>query len=92
MSDEQMITVEVWDAGGVELTVASLPAEAPVERILVRLVQQLDLPQTNAEGQLISYKLNHHNRTRQLLDQETLDEAGVSDGDVLRLVREILAG
>jgi uncharacterized ubiquitin-like protein YukD len=40
----------------------------------------------------LSYKFHHKQTGRQIADDETLEDAGVSDGDVLRLVAEITAG
>ncbi|MBT3288592.1 MAG: hypothetical protein HN380_14690 [Victivallales bacterium] len=39
-----------------------------------------------------SYKFHHKATGRQLLDEQTLRDAGVRDGDVLRVQPEITAG
>ena len=44
------------------------------------------------DGQPLSYKFHHKQSGRQIADEETLEEAGVRQGDVLRLVAEITAG
>ena len=41
---------------------------------------------------MISYKFHHKSSVCQLLDTDTLESAGVRDGDVLRLQPEITAG
>ena len=40
----------------------------------------------------MSYKFHHKASGRQLLDGETLVQAGVKDGDILRVQPEITAG
>jgi uncharacterized ubiquitin-like protein YukD len=86
------ITIQVWDATGSKKQDVEVPADAPVNRLLVVLVEKLNLPRQSPDGQLMSYKFHHRATGRQLLDQQTLREAGVADGDVLRLQPEITAG
>ena len=86
------ITVTIMDATGSKQQKASLPDDAPVERIIAKLVQLLNLPTTGPDGQPLSYKFHHKQSGKQLADQQTLAEAGVKDGDVLRLQPEITAG
>ena len=90
--DDENITVEVWDATGNKKTTASLPDSAPVNRILALLVDKMNLPRNSPDGQLMSYKFHHKASGRQLLDEESLAEAGVREGDVLRIQPEITAG
>jgi len=87
-----MITVEVWDATGSKRQEVELPDDAPVNKILVVLVEKMRLPLNSPDGQLMSYKFHHKGTGRQLLDSQTLGEAGVAEGDVLRLQPEITAG
>jgi hypothetical protein len=61
-------------------------------RIIAKLVELLELPSLGPDGQPLSYKFHHKQSGRQIGDHETLDGAGVRDGDVLRLVAEITAG
>jgi len=86
------LTVEVWDATGSKRQLVELPDDAPVNRILVVLIEKMKLPQQSPDGQLMSYKFHHRNSGRQLLDTQTLAEAQVKAGDVLRLQPEITAG
>ena len=91
MSDEN-ITVEIWDATGNKKTNASLPAHEPVNRIMVILVEKMNLPRYSPDGQLMSYKFNHKVTGRQLLNEETFSAAGVKPDDILRIQPEITAG
>jgi hypothetical protein len=63
-----------------------------VNRILVLLVDKMNLPRNSPDGQLMSYKFHHKATGRQLLDEQTLRQAGVQNGDVLRVQPEITAG
>jgi len=87
-----MITIQVWDATGNKRRTVELPDDAPVNRIIAVLVDRMNLPRNSPDGQLMSYKFHHKATGRQLLDQQTLSEAGVSDGDIVRLQAEITAG
>lgn len=86
------ITVQVWDATGSKKQDVELPDDAPVNRVLVVLIEKMNLPRQSPDGQWMSYKFHHRATGRQLLDRQTLREAGVRDGDVLRLQPEITAG
>jgi len=87
-----MISVEVWDATGSKKQLVELPDDAPVNRVLVVLIEKMKLPQQSPYGQLMSYKFHHKNSGRQLLDTQSLSDAQVRPGDVLRLQPEITAG
>ena len=56
------------------------------------LVEKIKLPSVGPDGNPISYKFIHKVTGRQLLESQTLAEAGIKDGDVLRLQPEITAG
>lgn len=60
--------------------------------IMVALVEILKLPSVGPDGNPISYKFIHNVTGRQLLESQTLGEAGIKNGDVLRLQPEITAG
>jgi uncharacterized ubiquitin-like protein YukD len=84
--------VEIWDATGNKKIKAELPDDEPVNKILVLLVDKMNLPRFSPDGQLMSYKFHHKASGRQLLDDETLYNAAVNDGDILRIQPEITAG
>jgi uncharacterized ubiquitin-like protein YukD len=87
-----MVSVEVWDTTGNKRQMAELPDDAPVNRIMAVLITKLNLPKNSPDGQPMSYKFHHKASGKQLSDEQTLVQAGVRDGDVLRLVPEITAG
>jgi hypothetical protein len=84
--------LEIWDATGNKRIQVEAPDDVTVDRILVVLAEKLHLPRYNPEGQLMSYKFHHRRRAMQLLDEKTLTEQDVRDGDVLRIQPEITAG
>lgn len=87
-----MITVDVLDSTGNRRDPVSLPDDAPVNRILVMVVEKLGYPTRHPnDNRLLVYKF-HHLTAGQLRDNQTLAEAGVHDGDVLRLFGEMIAG
>lgn len=84
--------VVITDAIGTKEQEASVPDDAPVIRLIARLVELMELPLTGPDGQPLSYKFHYKAGGRQLKDDETLASAGVNDGDTLRLIAEITAG
>jgi uncharacterized ubiquitin-like protein YukD len=86
------ISIVVTDATGARRNDASVPDDAPVARIIAKLVEVLNLPLVAPDGQPMSYKFHHVQSSRQLRDDQSLAEAGVGSGDTLRLVPEITAG
>jgi len=86
------LNVEVWDATGNKRVSAEVPDDVTVDRILMVLADKLHLPRHSPDGQLMSYKFHHRRLGVQLLDQQTLGEQGVGEGDVLRIQPEITAG
>jgi len=87
-----MIEIEVWDPTGSKRQQAEVPDDVPVNRLLVVLTEKMNLPRTGPDGQMLSYKFHHKASGSQLLDRQTLLEAGVSNGDIMRLQPEITAG
>jgi len=87
------VNIEIWDASANIKTPVEAPGDVPVNRLVVVLIDRLNFPRYDATGgQLLSYKLHHQASKKQLLDAQTLEQAGVADGDVLRLIPEITAG
>lgn len=86
------IDVVIMDAIGSKEQEAAVPDDAPVIRLIAKLVEAMDLPVTGPDGQPLSYKFHHKAGGRQLRDDETLASAGVNQGDTLRLIAEITAG
>ncbi|MCX6161769.1 MAG: EsaB/YukD family protein [Ignavibacteriae bacterium] len=86
------IDVTIIDATGNKQQEATLPDDASVKRIMEALLPKMKLPVTGPDGEPLSYKFHHKASGKQLSESQTLAEAGVKSGDVLRLYPEITAG
>jgi len=86
------LNVIIVDATGNKEQKVGLPDDIKIGIIMVKLVEKIKLPSTGPDGNPISYKFIHKVTGRQLLEAQTLGEAGIHDGDVLRLQPEITAG
>lgn len=86
------IKMRVSDISGTRVNEVEAPDDVAVNRLLVVLIERMNLPLNSPDGQLMSYKLHHRRTGSQLLDNHTLAQAGVRDGDELRLQPEITAG
>ena len=86
------INVLIVDTTGSKEQDATLPDDVPISKIVDKLVELLYLPAVNTAGAPITYKLLHKTTGRHLLDNLTLGQCEVSDGDILRLIPEITAG
>lgn len=86
------LNVVIVDATGNKEQRVGLPDDVKCGIIMVKLVEKIKLPSVGPDGNPISYKFIHKVSGRQLLEAQTLAEAGVRDGDVLRLQPEITAG
>ena len=84
--------ITVVDATGNKTEEASVPSTVASGRIISKLIELMELPAIGPDGQPLSYKFHHKQTGRQIDDNNTLESAGVQDGDVLRLVAEITAG
>ena len=87
-----MVKLKVSDISGSRINEVEAPDDVPVNRILVVLIERMNLPLNSPDGQLMSYKLHHRRTGQQLLDNQTLAQAGVVSADELRLQPEITAG
>ena len=86
------IRLRISDISGSRTHEVEAPDDVAVNRILAVLIERINLPLHSPDGQLMSYKLHHRRTSCQLLDHQTFAEAGVADGDELRLQPEITAG
>ena len=87
-----MLKLKVSDISGSRVNEVEAPDDVEVRRLLVVLIERMNLPLNSPDGQLMSYKLHHRRTGSQLLDNQTLAHAGVQTGDELRLQPEITAG
>jgi uncharacterized ubiquitin-like protein YukD len=86
------IEVTVYDSTENKRVPVELPDDAPANKLIAVLVDKLKLPRNGPDGAPLSYKFHHKNSGRQVQDSQTLAQAGVGSGDILRLQPEITAG
>ena len=86
------LRTRVWDVTGSRSQSVEAPDDVSIGRIVVILVERMSLPLNSPDGQIMSYKLHHRRTGQQLLDNQTLAQSGVQNGDELRLQPEITAG
>src|SRR5580765_2471892 len=86
------LRIKVLDISGSRVSEVEAPDDVPINRLLAVLIERMNLPLNSPDGQLMSYKLHHRRTGQQLLDNQTFSQAGVRDGDELRLQPEITAG
>src|SRR6476620_9029864 len=87
-----MLRIKVVDVSGSRASEVEAPDDVAVNRLLVVLIERMNLPLNSPDGQLMSYKLHLRRSGTQLLDNQTLAQANVQPGDELRLQPEITAG
>ncbi len=86
------IEVTVYDSTENKRVPVELPDDAPSNKLIAVLVEKLKLPRNGPDGAPLSYKFHHKKSGRQVQDSQTLAQAGVAAGDILRLQPEITAG
>ena len=88
------IQVGVINPTETEKFVMQVPDDVPVRDLQEAMVEQMNLPTRGNNGERLRYHLNvqRGETLDRLQDRETLDEAGVDAGDVLRLTVEMVAG
>jgi uncharacterized ubiquitin-like protein YukD len=86
------IDVTVYDSTENKRVPVELPDDVPANKLIAVLIDKLSLPRSGPDGAPLSYKFHHKNSGRQVQDTQTLSQAGVGNGDILRLQPEITAG
>lgn len=70
---------------------AQIPDDVPSKDVIRALVAQLKLP-VQHNGEPVSYRLHHKQSGKIIAGQQSLRDAGVQNGHVLRLQAELIAG
>jgi uncharacterized ubiquitin-like protein YukD len=86
MAEGTKLKVTVTDQAGGKTVTAEVPADVPMQRLLPALVTKMSLPQN------VQYGIQHKQSGKQLSPNDTLEKAGVKDGDTLRLLPNVTAG
>ncbi len=91
-STRQGTKVTFLDQTGSKSVEAVVSDMITVRRILPNIITKLNLPVVGPDGQPMSYSLDHKEGGKRLLEDQTLLEANVADGDHLIVYPEIVAG
>jgi hypothetical protein len=84
--------ITIIDATGSKREEATVPGNAAAGRILTKLVELMEMPSVNQNGEAVSYAFYNKRTSKLIPDDVTLEAAGVTDGDTLRLTATIVAG
>ena len=85
MADKK-VKVTVTDQTGSNPVTAELPGDAEMSRLIPALITKLKLPAD------VKYKIQHKQSGKELADKDTLIDAGVKEGDTLRIFPDVVAG
>lgn len=80
------------DQTGAKSVEAVVAPTVTVRKILPSIITRMNLPVIGPDGQPMSYSLDHKEGGRRLLENETLVQASVGEGDHLIIYPEIVAG
>lgn len=95
MSDpdpQEGVRVTFLDQTGAKSVEAIIAPGVTVRKILPNIITKMNLPLTGPDGNPLSYSLDHREGGRRLLEDQTLQEAGVRNGHRLVIYPEIVAG
>lgn len=86
--------ITVVDPTGSKKTRVEVPPDVRTDRLTQALVRRMGHPELNQGGRPISYRLSYNRDGEEtaLNPEETLDDAGIQDDDVLRLYADMQGG
>ena len=71
---------------------AEVPDDVQVKELVPELTTSLELPVTGPDGRPMSYRLDSKVLGRELQEEETLEAAGIPEGDRLMMTADVIAG
>lgn len=81
-----MVTVDIEIPDGMLLEGSQLPNDYTVQEVIDELVDSLELPRTADNGENITYSLTVANRNLSLTASQLIGNAGIYDGDTIKLL------
>ncbi len=84
------VRVVLSDPTGTNNHTAELPHDVDMQRMIPALLTKLNLPLISQDGHPVSYRLYHNGQ--EILEDQTLAQAGVQDNATLTLSQEATAG
>lgn len=92
MDANQGIQVTFLDQTGAKSVKARISPTVTVKKIIPSIITKMQLPVTMPDGTPTSYSLDHKEGGKRLLENQTLPDAGVKEGDHLIVYPEVVAG
>ncbi|MBN1450915.1 MAG: EsaB/YukD family protein [Anaerolineales bacterium] len=71
---------------------AEVPGDVQVKELVPELTTSLELPVTGPDGRPMAYRLDSKALGRELKEEETLEDAGIPEGDRLMMTADVTAG
>ena len=71
---------------------AEIPDDVPTGDLLAELASLLQLPTVGPDGRPMAYRLDSKALGRELQEEETLEDAGIPEGDRLMMTADVTAG
>jgi len=90
--ETQGVTVTFLDQTGAKSVKAKIAPGVTVSKIIPNIITKMQLPATAPDGTPMSYSLDHKEGGKRLQETQTLEGAGVKEGDHLIVYPEIVAG
>ena len=69
-----------------------LPGDAAMKELLPALINELGLPGTGPDGNRVNYELSSKRTAQELKENDTLESAGIKNGDMILLTSTFVAG
>lgn len=90
--DRKGVKVTFLDQTGAKSVQAIIADNIQVKKIIPQIITKMKLPVMSPDGTPMSYSLDHKEGGKRLLEDQTLTDASVKDGDHLIVYPEIVAG
>ncbi|MBI4859045.1 MAG: EsaB/YukD family protein [Candidatus Riflebacteria bacterium] len=90
--EKKGVKVTFLDQTGAKSVQAVISDNVQVRKIIPQIITKMKLPVTSPDGTPMSYSLDHKEGGKRLLEDQTLMDANIKDGDHLIVYPEIVAG
>jgi uncharacterized ubiquitin-like protein YukD len=88
----RVVSVVIEDVTGAKRQRADIPDDIPLKRVITALITKMKLPSVSPSGSPLNYQLHHKASGRSLSESDTLANAGIRDGAVLKIHPVVVAG
>ena len=77
-----LLKLNVFDVSGRRSCQVEAPDDIPIDRIILLLVEKMDLPINSPDGQIMSYKMHHRKTAAQLIDRLPVQLGMIGRGNI----------